>query len=314
MEERKIREQVFFLKNTSSKTFGVRSFLPSGVQPKAVVQIIPGMAEHAGRYHQFATFLAENGYGVFCADHPGSGLTATKARSAGIMPATRGWEIMLENIRSLYTYIRKEVADTPVFLFGHSMGSILARHFIAVYPVYIRGLVLSGSFETADVTLKLSELFTSLMIRIEGSKARSKWFNNLFYTNLNKKFRKGPTKFEWISSVREEVDDYVADPLCGFDCSWGFYRTLFRGIMAMKRAQHNLKFRKTLPLLNICGQDDPVGNFGKDAMKIHRHYYRQRFQNNTVKVFRGRHELLHEENREQVHYYLLNWFEENLRP
>lgn len=314
MEERQINQQVFFLRSTNNKTFGVRSFLPSGIQPKAVVQIIPGMAEHAGRYHEFATFLAENGYGVFCADHPGSGLTAIQTESIGIMPATRGWEIMLDNIRSLYTYIRKEVADAPFYLFGHSMGSILARHFIAVYPVYIQGMVLSGSFETADATLKLSGLLTSLMIRIEGSKVRSKWFNNLFYKNLNMKYRKGPTKFEWISSVREEVDDYVADPLCGFDYSWGFYKTFFRGMLAMKRAQRNLKFRKTIPLLTICGQDDPVGNFGKDAMKIHRHYFRQRFQNNTVKVFRGRHELLHEENREQVYYFLLNWFGENLRP
>ena len=302
------------MKSSRKRPFGVRSLLPRQKQPKALVQIIPGMAEHAGRYREFASFLVENGYGVFCADHPGAGINASKQSKTGLLPAYRGWETMLENIRALYTYIRKEYPDMPLFLFGHSMGSILARHFTALYPVYISGLIMSGSFTTPDYILKPTRALVGLMTRIQGPRTKSKWFNQLFYKNLNRSFRKGPTMFEWISSVREEVDAYVADPLCGYECSWGFYRNLFKGVKAMKRAQHNLKYRKTLPLLNICGQDDPVGNFGKDALKIHHNYYKQKFQNNTVKVFRGRHELLHDKHKEKVFVYLLNWMEENLRP
>ena len=305
---------MFFLKSSRKRPFCVLGMIPRQTKVKAVVQIIPGMAEHAGRYREFASFLVENGYAVFCADHPGAGANVVKPNKTGLLPATRGWEVMLENIRALYTFIRKEHPDAPLFLFGHSMGSILARHFTAVYPVYISGLIMSGSFDTPSYILKPSRALVGLMIRLQGARTKSKWFNQLFYKNLNRPFRKGPTHFEWISSVREEVDAYVADPLCGYDCSWSFYKNLFKGITAMKQAQHNLKYRKTLPLLNICGQDDPVGNFGKDALKIHRDYYKQKFQNNTVKVFRGRHELLHDKHKEKVFVYLLNWMEENLRP
>lgn len=287
---------------------------PSAGRLKAVVQIIPGMAEHTGRYREFAFFLAENGYAVYCADHPGSGISAGKEKNLGVLPVFKGWEVMLESIRALYTHIRQTHIDLPVFIFGHSMGSVLARHFTAVYPVYIGGLILSGTFETPGIIIKFSRALVGLMIKIQGGKTKSKWFNRLFYKNLNRRFRRGPTTFEWISSVREEVDKYVEDPWCGYDCSWGFYKSLFRGITATKRAQHNLKYRKTLPILNFCGQDDPVGNFGRDALKIHHYYFRQRFQNHTFKVFRGRHELLHEENKEAVFFYLLDWLNNNLRP
>ncbi len=81
----------------------------------------------------------------------------------------------------------------------------------------------------------------------------------------------------------------------------------------MKQAQQKLKYRKTLPLLNICGKDDPVGNFGKDIFRIHSSFYKQRFQNITTKVFPGRHELIHEEQKEKVFVFILNWLEENLR-
>ncbi len=314
MKDEDLQKQVFYLNSSNNHTFAIRSTMPGNGPMTGIVQIIPGMAEHAGRYQEFASFLAAHGYGVFCADHPGSGLTANSIENLGQLPATRGWEIMLGNIRALYTFIRKEYPDTHVFLFGHSMGSILARHFVAVYPVYIKGLILSGPFNTPTILLKILRSFIRVYIMIAGPRTKSKWFNRLFYQNLNRRFKGGSTLFEWISSQRAEVDAYVADPYCGYDCTLAFYKTLFRGIGAMKKSQKNLKYRKTMPLLSVCGKDDPVGNFGKDMVKIHSHFYRQRFQNNTMKVFRGRHELLHDKKKEKVFQFILEWMNNNLKP
>jgi alpha-beta hydrolase superfamily lysophospholipase len=312
METQIIKEQTFFLNSSSQERFFVKSYLPATGKPKGILQIIHGMAEHHGRYHELGQFLAENGYGVFINDHPGHGQTAGSIERLGYISYSRGWEIMLENSRALYTYIRKSQPDIPLFLMGHSMGSILARHFIAVYPVYIQGLILSGTFETSNNILKLSHSFIRLQKLFLGSQRKSKWFNRFFYQNFNRHFEPRPTLFEWISSDRAEADQYVADPYCGFDCSIAFYNNIFKGISEMKKAHHNLKYRKTLPLLIFGGQDDPVGNFGKDAMKIHREFYKQRFQNLKVKVFHGRHEMLHETEKEKVFIYLLNWVNEHL--
>ncbi|MBW6497814.1 MAG: lysophospholipase [Bacteroidales bacterium] len=312
MEAQIIKEQTFFLSSSSHERFFVKSYMPATERPKAILQIIHGMAEHHGRYHEIGQFLAEHGYGVFINDHPGHGQTAGSIDRLGYFSCNRGWEIMLENTRALYTYVRKNQSDIPLFIMGHSMGSILARHFIAVYPVYIQGLILSGSSETPNNLLKLSHTFIRLQKLFLGAQKKSRWFNRFFYQNFNRHFKPRPTLFEWISSDRAEADQYVADPYCGFDCSIAFYHNLFRGISEMKKAHHNLKYRKTLPLLIMGGQDDPVGNFGKDAMKIHREFYKQHFQNLKVKIFHGRHEMLHETDKEKVFAYLLKWMEDHL--
>ncbi len=76
-----------------------------------------------------------------------------------------------------------------------------------------------------------------------------------------------------------------------------------------------LTYRKTLPVLLLSGHEDPVGNFGKDAVSIHKEFYRQHFQHLNMKVFPGRHELLHEKNKEEVFDYLLKWMQDNIsRP
>lgn len=80
----------------------------------------------------------------------------------------------------------------------------------------------------------------------------------------------------------------------------------------MKKAQQVLKYRKTMALLTITGDKDPVGNFGKDAFRIHRHFYKQKFQYITMKVFKGRHELFRDESRDKVFEYLLLWMNEHL--
>lgn len=312
MEAQIINEQSFFLTSTGQERFFVKSYLPSTVKPKGILQIMHGLAEHHGRYHELGMFLAENGYGVFINDHPGHGQTAGSIDRLGYISKSRGWEIMLENARALYTHIKKNQPELPVFLLGHSMGSILARHFIAIYPVYIQGLILSGTFDMPNGLLKILSLFVKTQGLIYGPDKVSKWFNKVFSHNFNRHFKPYITRYEWISSSREEADEYARDPYCGFDSSVAFYHNLAKGIAEMKKAHHNLKYRKTLPLLIMGGQDDPVGNFGKDAIKIHAEFYKQRFQNLKVKIFHGRHEMFHEKEKEKVFLYLLDWLNEHL--
>ncbi len=307
-----VREDSFFLSSSTNQRFYVQSILPEKNKTKGIVVIIPGMAEHAGRYRDFACFLTKNGFGVYACDHPGQGQTAGSPDRTGFIEGHRGWQIMLENVRALYTFIRKNRPEIPVFVFGHSMGSILARHFTALYPVYIQGLVLSGSFMMGALPLTLALTLIRLKILFEGSKKKSRCFNKLFYWNFNRHFKARPTLFEWISSSRKEVDQYVSDPFCGFEYSNGFYRHLLKGIAATKRAEHLLTYRKSLPVLIMSGKEDPVGRFGKDAVKLHKKYFDQNFQNLSLKIFSGRHELLHEQNKEAVYDYLLEWFEDSL--
>lgn len=313
METQIIKEELFFLHNSSHQRYFVRSFFPSSGEPKGILQISHGMAEHSGRYMELCEFLAQNGYAAFVSDHPGHGQTAGNIARLGHLPRSNGWESMLENMRALYTHIRQNHSQAPVFILGHSMGSALARHFTAIYPVYIQGLLLSGTFETSRYLLWLSQRFIGLQTLLLGEQYKSKWFNGFFYYNYNRHFTPKPTNFEWISSERSQVDQYVADPYCGFPCTNAFFSNLFKGIAAMKKTSKNLKYRRTLPVLIFGGQDDPVGNFGRDAKRIHREFLKQRFQNLRVEIFPGRHEILHEPQKEKVFFLILNWMEQHLQ-
>ncbi len=304
-----VREQGFYLSSSTRNRFYVRSFLPEHHKPKAIVLIIPGMAEHTGRYKEFARFLVASDYGVYSCDHPGMGKTADSPDKVGVPECSRLWQHMLENIRALYTNIRKNQPEIPVYIFGHSMGSILARHFTALYPVYLQGLILSGSFMLHPFILGASLNLIRIKTLFEGHRKRSKWFNKLFYKNFNRHFKERPTLFEWISSDREAVDAYVKDPYCGINFSNGFFQHLFKGIAQTRRAEKLLTYRKSLPVLILSGQNDPVGAFGKDAVRIHQEFYKQNFQYLYLKIFPGRHELLHEKNKEAVYQYLLEWLE-----
>jgi len=305
-------EKEFNLQNAQGNNFFVRSIMPMQGNPLGIVQVIHGMAEHNGRYKEFGEFLAQHGFGLVAADHPGHGRTAENPEALGHLERNSGWETMLSNAQVLYTHIRTTYSDVPVFVLGHSMGSILAKHFTAFYPVYTQGLILSGTFQMPKSKMHFLNAFVWLQGIFMGFKKKSRFFNKKFYESFNKHFKPGASGCEWITSDSAEMVEYAHDPFCGFDCSIGFYSNLGRGILAEKKLSTKLTYRKTLPILIFSGQDDPVGNFGKDPLAIHGEFFKQKFQNLTVKIFQGRHEMLHEKNKQKVFAYILNWMMNHL--
>ena len=76
--------------------------------PKALLQISHGMVEHAGRYNEFAEYMAKNGYTVFADDHRAHGETDkdTLGYSDGDI-----WENTLSDLHELTTYYKNKYND-----------------------------------------------------------------------------------------------------------------------------------------------------------------------------------------------------------
>ncbi|MBD5092610.1 MAG: alpha/beta hydrolase, partial [Clostridiales bacterium] len=94
--------------------------------PKAVVQIAHGMAEHARRYDDFASFLNANGYIVFADDHRAHGMTSTKQSTKGVKGYHKG-EIYMDTVKdevAITSFLIKKY-ELPVIYFGHSYGSMV---------------------------------------------------------------------------------------------------------------------------------------------------------------------------------------------
>lgn len=101
-----------------------RLWLPE--EPCAALQLTHGMAEHIDRYDAFARFLAEQGVLVYGQDHAGHGRSTPDA-PRGYFGPENGWDALVQDMRTLFDVVKRDHPAIPFILFGHSMGSFLAR-------------------------------------------------------------------------------------------------------------------------------------------------------------------------------------------
>lgn len=107
-------------------------------KPKAVIQLVHGFGEHSGRYGNVVDTVTPLGYAIYADDHRGHG------RSEGQRNYVDSFEQYIEDEKKLFDIIRKENPDLPIFMLGHSMGSIIAVHFAAKHESLLNGLIVSG--------------------------------------------------------------------------------------------------------------------------------------------------------------------------
>ncbi|MFX1489109.1 MAG: alpha/beta hydrolase, partial [Promethearchaeota archaeon] len=118
--------------------------------PKAVIQIIHGLAEHAKRYTSVAEVLCNEGYVCYANDQRGHGRTAgdltksTLKGNAGVL-GPNGWEGVVNDVHELSKIIKKDFPNLPLFLIGHSWGAFIAQDYIQEWGNEIRGCILSGT-------------------------------------------------------------------------------------------------------------------------------------------------------------------------
>ena len=95
-------------------------------KPRAVVVLAHGMAETILRYQEFAEFLVANGIVVYGYSHRGHFETAGSIERLGYI-GRDGWRKMAADLRQVISMAKADHPHVPVFLFGHSMGSYVAR-------------------------------------------------------------------------------------------------------------------------------------------------------------------------------------------
>lgn len=284
------------------------------VQPKAIVQIVHGMAEHALRYDNFACFLTDHGFAVYANDHRGHGLTAGTFENTGYLADHDGWEIATNNVFQLTTIIKKEYKGIPVFLLGHSMGSLLARNYMINYPDSVNGVILSGTSFTPSFLLMFGKVVANLQRLFAGKKHRSKLLNTLSFGSFNKRFKPVRTKFDWLSRDDKQVDLYINDKFCGFVCTTTFFADMFKGIMKIQKNSHIMKTSTNLPVNFISGELDAVGNFTKGVKKVTTLLRKNGVTDVEIKFYHdARHEILNEINKEDVYNDIVEWINNKMQ-
>ena len=296
-----------FLSSDGRTQIHVRRCAPAGA-PRAVVQIAHGIAEHVERYDDFAAYLAGHGILVAANDHLGHGRSVLTEADLGFFGPRGGWDLAVGDMRKLYELVHAEHPDTPYFLFGHSMGSFLARSYLIKYPSGLTGAVLSGTAQQPPAVLAAGRLMAKREAKKYGARYRSDKLYQMAFGSYNKGFRPQRTNSDWLSRDPEAVDRYEADPLCGYVPSAGMLADMMEG-MAFNQKRSNLKrMQKDLPVLFLSGDMDPVGANGKGVLLAYQSFLDAGMTDVSLKLYHeGRHEMLNELNRAAVYADVLGW-------
>lgn len=280
-------------------------------QPKAVVQIAHGLAEHAGRYTRLAGALNSAGYAVYANDHRGHGRTVKSADDLGFFAERDGWRKCLADLWQLNRRIAAIHHSVPIVMLGHSMGSTLAEQFMGDHGDALAGVVLSGANGKPTSLAKIGGVIARAERARMGARGKSKLVQSLTFDAFNKRFAPTRTAFDWLSRDPAEVDKYVADPLCGFCATVQLWLDLLEGWAAVSRAAHRNRVPKALPLYLIAGGRDPVSGNTRQLEPWMTEYRAAGLVNMTHKFYpEARHELFNETNRDEVTGDLVRWLEQ----
>ena len=284
--------------------------------PKAAIQIIHGLAEHAKRYTRVAEALCKEGFICYANDQRGHGLTAgdlteaTLEGHAGVL-GDNGWDGIVEDIHQLSDIIKKENPNLPLFLLGHSWGAFLAQDFIQQWGNELKGCILSGTNgKVRGLVIRAGKIILRGEIKKRDLTEPSQRMYDMNFKTNNHLWDKdeGATGFEWLSREKAEVQKYIDDPWCGFVPPATLWLEFLLGFEKIYDRKSEQKIPKELPIHFIAGALDPIGNKTKGVKAMINRLKKYGNTKVTYKFYENaRHELFNEINRDDVFRDVIEW-------
>lgn len=280
-------------------------------EPKGIVMVHHGLAEHAGRYARFAHFLSARGFHVCAHDHRGHGRTEAPGAPRGIFSLEgRGWDKLMADAVFLRGYMNERFGDLPTLVFGHSMGGVVAMNHaqeehdrLAGVAVWNANLTLGGLTGVMRAVLWLEGLF-------KKQTETSTWLNALVFDQFGKRIKKRRTPQDWLSRIPEEVDAYIADPDAGWRATISLWRDLITGFERAEDGARIEAMRHDLPIHLAGGGCDPATDNGKAVRKLAERLKAERFTDLTLRIDpKGRHETLNDLGYETAMDDFVSWAE-----
>ena len=217
--------------------------------PKGIIQISHGMAEHKERYYDFMQYLNQNGYVVVIHDHRGHGQSVKSKEDYGYF-YTEDIHYIVEDLYQVTQYIQSLYPNVDITLFAHSMGTLVARCYLKKYDNKIKRLILSGP-PTQNSAASLGLLLAKVLKSIYKEKKENKVLNAMAFAGYGK-------GYDWLSANVENVKAYETDELCGFLFTTNGFINLFQLMIESFNTKNWDVKNKDLPICLMAGQKDPV--------------------------------------------------------
>lgn len=275
----------------------VAVYEPNG-SPRGVLQILHGMCEYKERYDDFMRFFCENGYIVACHDQRGHGDSVKDKADLGYFYERSANAIVLDAVQ-VTRELKTRYPALPITLFGHSMGSMVARCYLCEHDEIIDKAIICGS-PSQNPLAGVGVLLADTISLFRGSRYRSKWLTHLSTGKGNKNFP-GEGKGAWLSANRAEIEKFYANEKGNYRFTCNGFVNLFR---LMKRTYQKRDYRvknPNLPIFFVSGSDDPVMGTEKQWQNSVEFLRKLGYLEVNAKLYEGqRHEIFRDTKRSEV--------------
>ena len=268
--------------------------------PKGIIQIAHGVTEYIERYESFANYMTNLGYIVVGNDALGHGrslIGEKKMYTGGI----NSWKYLVEDIKTCHELIKKEYPDIPYYILGFSLGSFLVRTYLSDYNPKVSKVFLLGTGYQSPLLISLIKPVVKSEIKKHGDDKPSKTINDLSFGTYNKKINNPTTPYDWLSKSKENLDNYQKDPLVGKELTTSLFYEMLNGISYTSKISTIEKMDKSIPIILLSGEEDPVGDMTKGITKYY-NVLKKHGYNVELKLYPNtRHDLLNEESKEKIY-------------
>lgn len=270
---------------------------------KGIVQLAHGMNEYKERYINFMKYLAQNGYVCLINDHRGHGKSIKNKDDLGYFYDNKA-EAVVEDLYQITKYLKERYKNKKIILFGHSMGSMIVRKYIAKYDNKIDGLIVCGS-PSENKSAKLGLILIKIAEIFKGEKYRSKLLKKIMFGSFN---NKKETINSWICTNEDIVNKYNKDELCRYDYTLNGLENIVRLMIDIYNPKIYQKNNPNLPIYFIAGREDPVITSVEKWSEAQEFLSKQGYKNITCTLYENmRHEILNETQNEIVYNDILKW-------
>ena len=222
---------------------------------RGAVVIVHGMVEHKERYLPFMEYLASIGYGSIVYDQRGHGESVRKPEDLGYL-YDHGETALVEDVQLMVEEAKKRFPADPVHLFGHSMGSLIVRNYLAKYDDEIATLTVSGCVSN-NPAAGAGKAIASLIGVFKGERHRSPFLTKMAFSSYNKAFGEVKSPNAWLNTDEKAVEAYDNDPLCGYMFTINGNKALMQMIKMCYDPTQYEKKHLDIPVLFLSGADDP---------------------------------------------------------
>ena len=240
--------------------------------PVGFFQIAHGMTEHIGRYNRIMSDLCELGFVCFGYDHLGHGNTARDKSELGYIAKKGGYDLLCRDIKAfsdaVFAEYKDKYGELPYYLMGHSMGSFIVR-LAAEKHVNPDKLIIMGT-GGANPASGAGIALCSLVAFFKGERHISKFIDKMAFGGYNNKFKgdADASSKSWLTTDQSIRNKYLEDNYCTFKFTVSAMRDLMTLLHNSNRGAWYKNMSKTMPILLVAGDSDPVGNYGKGVREV----------------------------------------------